>query len=85
MTRDEIIRMAQEIGLDYKTSAEEFNSPYCDGIYFDDLECFAALVAAAEREECAKLCDKLVSATHPNEEHVGPGSCAAAIRARGEK
>ncbi len=35
-----------------------------------------------EREACAKVCDALVKATHPNEEQVGPGSCAAAIRAR---
>jgi hypothetical protein len=45
---------------------------------------FAEMVAAAEREACARVCDALVKATHPNEEQVGPGSCAAAIRARGD-
>jgi len=33
-------------------------------------------------EECAQICDRLAKVTHPNEEQVGPGSCAAAIRAR---
>jgi hypothetical protein len=60
MSRDDIIRMAREAG------SVAFNSEYIDG-----LERFAALVAAAEREECAKL--------------AGPhldGAIAAAIRAR---
>lgn len=42
MTREDIIRMALEAGIDYGFGAE--------------LERFAALVAAAEREACAKLC-----------------------------
>jgi hypothetical protein len=49
---------------------------------------FAALVAAAEREACAKLCEE--TARH-NEEVgcdidllIGNMECAAAIRARGE-
>lgn len=49
MTRNEIIRMAREIGLEYREAAEELNSPYCDGIYLDDLERFAA---AIERQAC---------------------------------
>jgi hypothetical protein len=47
MTKDDIIRMARKAGL--------IND--CDGVYFrdqDSFERFAALVAAAEREECAK-------------------------------
>ena len=46
MTRDDIIRMAQEcqlIGM----------RPHLDGIYQESLERFAALVAAAEREKVA--------------------------------
>jgi hypothetical protein len=49
MNRDDIIRMAREaegIQFNYRPS-EEF-------VYF--AERFAALVAAAEREACAKLC-----------------------------
>ena len=49
MTRDEIIRMAREAG-----AHEKHLVMYMD---FDDLERFAAIVAAAEREACAKLCD----------------------------
>ena len=66
MTRDDIIRMAREcqlIGM----------RPHLDGIYEKALERFAALVAAAEREACAKL-----AGPHLNCE------IAAAIRARGE-
>jgi hypothetical protein len=46
MTREEIIRMAREAGLD----PDLWN-------YTDAFERFAALVAAAEREACAKVAD----------------------------
>ena len=49
MTRDDIIRMAREAGL-----------PSLSLIDIGYLEKFAALVAAAEREVCAKVCDALV-------------------------
>jgi len=70
MTRDDIIRMAREAGI---------SQSHAEGMT-DFLERFAALVAAAEREACAKVC----------EEYAGPfnshriGECAAAIRARGQ-
>ena len=52
MTRDDIIRMAKEAGLTL--------SSFCRwNAYSDDLERFAALVAAAEREACAKACERL--------------------------
>ncbi len=68
MTRDDIIRMAQEVRL-WDT--------------FDDdslgaLERFAALVAAAEREECAKLCEMV-----EDDEFYWGRQYADAIRARG--
>ncbi len=69
MNRDDITRMAREAGF----------------VGFDgdngSLRRFAALVAAAEREACAKLCDAF------QERDVGmqPAECAAAIQARGEK
>ena len=47
------------------------------------LERFAALVAAAEREACAKVCDELVLA-HPGRADLTADQCAAAIRARGD-
>ena len=44
----------------------------------EELEAFAALVAAAEREACAKVCDAEATV-----EGIAQ-KCAAAIRARGQ-
>jgi hypothetical protein len=52
MTRDDIIRMAREAGLPYEYDTGRI-------LYLKQLERFADLVAAAEREACAKLCDEL--------------------------
>jgi hypothetical protein len=64
----EIIRMAREA---------EFH-PIEGGIVEGNLLRFAALVAAAEREACAKVCDEMEIANL-----YGVKECAAAIRARG--
>jgi hypothetical protein len=48
MTQDEIIEMARQVGIKGRT--DEFYSEFCDGVYFDDLEAFAKLVTAKERE-----------------------------------
>jgi hypothetical protein len=76
MTRDDIIRMAREIGL------------YEDGKFFvlqhDELANFAALVAAAEREACAKVCAAQVIELGQSREALVAGICAADIRARGK-
>ena len=45
------------------------------------LELFAQLVAAKEREACAKLCDAVDDG---KDEFIGAVYCAAAIRQRGE-
>ena len=68
MTRDDIIRMAREAQSVYATETWTF------ALSANQLERFAALVAAAEREACAKVCEE-------------PGWnaanwCAKAIRAR---
>jgi len=47
------------------------------------LEHFAALVAAAEREACAKVCEDLFDPRWRSE-HNAASQCAEAIRARGE-
>ena len=47
MTRDDIIRMAQEAGF---TDADNGRVWITDGYWDDELARFAALVAAAERE-----------------------------------
>jgi ferritin-like protein len=48
-----------------------------------DVEKFAELVRADEREACAKVCEELGMAT--NGMHERTHECAQAIRARGEK
>lgn len=76
MTQDEIIRMAREAANNEPIyGRKEFTFSR------NELERFAALVAAHEREACAKVCDKYA------EESSNPmnfaENCAAAIRARG--
>lgn len=96
MTRDEIIRMAREA-----CDADKVDAWY-GGFWTltqEELERFAAIVAAAEREECAKLCDSfknkaLGAQSGPDDElsnvilrqaaHLGHAECAAAIRARSQ-
>ena len=56
----------------------------------EDLERFAKLVAAKEREACAKVCDAKVNAEYATGkvDHNEMGwtqSCAISIRARGEQ
>ena len=59
------------------------------GIFRDfmpEIELFAALVAAAKQEECAKVCDER-AAVHPmgSDEQCEAEDCAAAIRALGRQ
>jgi hypothetical protein len=84
MTRDDIIRMAREAGMEYHEAVEEMNSPMTDGVWLEDLEDFAALVAAAEREACAKLCYELMCKENPYDRWEGMKFCMDAIRARGQ-
>ena len=76
MTQDEIIRMAREAGLSIRGHYDE------NGSTPQELERFAALVAAHEREACAKVCEEV-------DKHfdytIAARQCAAEIRARGEK
>jgi hypothetical protein len=59
MSRDDIIRMADQAGLAF--ASEEF--PHIWQIYMnpgrEQIELFAALVAAAEREACARVCESM--------------------------
>ena len=73
MIQDEIIEMARQAGIKRRT--DEFYSEFCDGVYFDDLEAFAKLVAAKEREAIIDLIAF----------YGGPVDLEAAIRARGEE
>ena len=72
MTREDIIRMGRQAGALIEIAQEKD---------LQWLERFAALVAAAEREACAKVCEE-----HPYGMTMLGGAyvtCAAAIRARG--
>jgi hypothetical protein len=77
MTCDDIIKLALEAGF-----CKDSNGIYSrravtpDSDLLPSLERFAALVAAAEREACAKVCDGWM--------HANGNDCAEAIRARGE-
>jgi len=78
MTQD-IIRMAREAGLAPIYSACDepgVRSAYED--WDEEIERFAALVAAAEREACADICDQ-----HASVEGIAQ-RCAEQIRARGK-
>lgn len=75
MTRDEVIAMAVEAGL--IRVGDGWTEPHRWGLA--ELEAFAKLVAATEREECAKLCDGY---TGPDYDTVSD-ILADAIRARG--
>ena len=81
MKREDIIRMAREAGAT-KVDAED---PQCwvGAIAFetDELERFAALVAAAEREACAKVCETHAAA-NTSWTKAAVKDCADAIRAR---
>ena len=81
MTREDIIRMAREAGLLVIGTADGSEAVYTwpQGIT-DELERFAALVAAAEREACAKVVEDYCGAW--DDEGY---ALAAAIRARGDK
>ena len=81
MTRDDIIRMAKEVGI--RLMGDGFGKPDRTDVWAtqDEFECFAAIVAAAEREACAKLCDKEANLWN---EPFGY-ALADAIRARGQE
>lgn len=88
MNRDDIIRMARETGMEYHKAIEEMHSPMTDGVWLEDLERFAALVAAAEREACAKAVDEmhLYGFDDVREFEIATLQDAAkAIRARGQE
>ena len=76
MNRDDIIRMAEHAGFGMPVQVFQFRA--------EELERFAALVAAAEREACAKVCESLIT-----DGDIYPGNfvleaCAKSIRSKSE-
>jgi len=78
MNRLDIIRMAHEAGF---MAAGHPMNPW--SAHTDQIEAFAAIVAAHEREECAKVCDAL--AVDPEYASQITKLAAMAIRDRKEK
>jgi nitroreductase len=82
MTREEILALARDAQTYHATETWAYS------LAPNQLERFAALVAAHEREECAKVCDRhaadySVFDRQPYESmEAGAAGCAAAIRAR---
>lgn len=76
MNRDDIISMALEAGI--LRAGDGWTEPHRWGQ--TEIERFAALVAAHEREECAKVCDAQTDEFNV----LGAEFCAAAIRALGD-
>ena len=65
MTNEDIIRMAKQAGLRRHQENLMSNPPQIRFFYEgneENIECFAALVAAAEREECIGDCNAEASA-----------------------
>ena len=91
MTRDDIIRMADEADLWADQELQCIGEYHPDWHEVRDVR-FAALVAAAEREACATVCEDLYAHVnydldcrkHWPERKRQNGIYAAAIRARGQ-
>jgi hypothetical protein len=54
MTREDIIKLAREANIKQAIETPHF-------LMVHELERFAALVAAAEREACAKVCEQIAN------------------------
>jgi len=92
MTKEEVMRIAKEAG------AKPSNDPQLWDIWNTrdvNFERFAKLVAAYEREECAKVCEEQMKAYMSSQyttdplggfrERFAAEKCADAIRAKGQK
>ena len=79
MTRDEVLALAREVGLweMLEGYSSEYGSLDAEEDCLPDLQRFAALVAAHEREACAQIAEEWLGPTKDRELHI-----AAAIRSR---
>ena len=84
LDRDDVIRMAREAGMregdigDWTTADAALTYPEC--VYTENLERFANLAAAAEREACAMTVEEWLHGEWHNQGIVA----AMMIRARGQ-
>ena len=86
MTREDIIRMARDAGIETVLPAPLGQ--------VESIERFAKLVAAAEREACAEICDGIsewyetrtdLNQTQKQVGQLAAEVCGVRIRERGEK
>lgn len=87
MTSEDIIRMAREAGFVVDELSQKHQPNCISGTWHlidEGLTRFAALVAAAEREECAKVADDLAMEHYKNAIELELEKCAGLIRARGQ-
>ena len=79
MTHEEMVAMAREAGLGEHTNYEYEQIWELKNV--EALERFAALVVAAERERCAKVCDEITNSMYwLNDRNEISQDCADAIR-----
>ena len=77
MNREDVIRLAREAGFDPHDMSDDFT---CN---LENIERFADLVAAAEREECAKVCgEEAANAENSEQYRMGANWARERIRAR---
>ena len=83
MDRELIIRLARESGLEILSLDGEDEVGCGDNYHIqtDLIERFAALVAAHEREECAKAV-QVMALANPGMMYMTADQCAAVIRSR---
>jgi hypothetical protein len=91
MTRDDIIKLARQAGLWPSDDwYKEYGITTPNEQFLPELERFAALVAAAEREACAKVAESMRPHGGRMFDEAQSASfsaltdCAVAIRARGQ-
>lgn len=95
MTRDDIIRMAREAGFRaghielYNSDHMPFVAPCSATDCLPELERFATIVAAAERDACAKGCETSVAGVRSETEWAdgyiqATKDIAEGLRARGD-
>ena len=77
IARDEIIKLAREAGMYVTTRQSTFDAM---------LERFAALVASAEREACARVCTEIMDDFWTGDDRwEAARHCAESIRARSQQ
>ena len=82
MTHEEMIAMAREAGLGEHTNYEYEQIWELKNV--EAIERFAALVIAAERERCAKVCEEMANSRYQLKESIKILTSAADAIRKGE-